>query len=262
MSDCAASLDLVEQTALLQACWRAQAARGSVPRLHDPLACEIADDHADPTFAARLLSGPAAAAYADLHVMCTLAADARLECWAHADAGAKQVAILGCGFDGRVRRCDLGPETAFFLVDRPRVLQLLSAHLPAERQRSLVAGNLGDTEVLFGALSAASFSRDVRTAFLAEGVAEFLGVQRTRHLIDACRRNSAPGSLMLLQLLDPNLIAFAKRAGDAAFPWRKLPALAEILDGERAAEIRPVHAAPPWNASFAAPLAHVIALTW
>jgi methyltransferase (TIGR00027 family) len=261
MPDHPASLDLVEQTALLQACWRAQAARRDPTRLQDPLACEIADVHADPAFAARLLSGPAAAAYAELHMACTLAADGRLERWAHAAPGPKQVVILGCGFDGRARRSDLGSGTTFFLVDRPRVLQLLSRYLPAEPSRcALVEANLGNADALFDALAAAKFRRDIRAAFVAEGVAEFLGVRRTRDLIGACRRSSAQGSLLLLQLLDPNLVSFAAHAGDTTFPWRKLPPPAEILDGERAADIFPVHAASPWNVSFFAPLAHVVAI--
>lgn len=261
MPDRAACLDLIEETALLQALWRAQAARRDPPRLRDPLACEIADTRANPMRAVRLLSGPAAAAYADLHVSCTLAADERLESWAHAVPGPKQVAILGCGFDGRLRRCDLGPGTRFFLVDRPRVLRLLALHLPEEPGRfALVEANLADADALMRALTAVDFRHDVRAAFVVEGVAEFLGVQRMRALIHACRRTSAPGSLLLLQLLDPNLVAFAAHAGDMAFPWRKLPATEEILHDEPVAETCPVHAAPPLNASFTAPLAHVVAI--
>jgi methyltransferase (TIGR00027 family) len=229
----------------------------------DPLACEIADDHVDPSRATRLLSGPAAAVYAELHVSCTLEADERLERWTQAVPGPKQVAILGCGFDGRVRRCDLGPGTKWFLVDRPRVLRLLSKHLSDESARlALVEANLADANALMRSLAAADFNSDVRTAFVAEGVAEFLGMHRMRALIHACRRSSPPGSLLLLQLLDPNLVSFASHAGDTAFPWRKLPGPGEMLHDEPTAEIRPLHAAHPWNASFPAPLAHVVAIAF
>lgn len=258
------NFDAVEETALLQALWRAQATRRDPSRLNDALACEIADAYADPARVARLLSGPAAQVYADLHVACTRAADERLRRWADAIAGRKQIAILGCGFDGRPRRCDFGQDAMFFLVDRPRVLTLLERHLPgdAPRPATLVTANVGDPVALFAALGAAHLRDDLPTAFVVEGVAEFLGLQRTQALIRACRQNGGEDSLLLLQLLDPNLIDFAARAGDTAFPWRKLPAPHDILQDEVArAEIHPIHAEPPWNGGFEAPLAHVVAIT-
>src|SRR5436309_1566460 len=97
-------LDAVEETALLQVLWRAEATRRDPSRLNDVLACEIADTYADPARIARLLSGPAAGAYAELYVACTRAVDARLRDWIDAIAGPKQIVILGCGFDGRSRR--------------------------------------------------------------------------------------------------------------------------------------------------------------
>jgi O-methyltransferase involved in polyketide biosynthesis len=256
-------LDAVEETALLQVLWRAEATRRDPSRLNDVLACEIADTYADPARIARLLSGPAAGAYAELHVACTRAVDARLRDWIDAIAGPKQIVILGCGFDGRSRRCDFGSDAAFFLVDRSRVLSLLQRHLPEEAPRpSLVTANVGDAVALFAALAAARLRTDIPTAFILEGVAEFLGLQRTQGLIRACRNNSGGDSLLLLQLLDPQLIAFAVQAGDRTFPWRKLPAVRDILQDEvERAEIRAIHAEPPWNASFDPPLAHVVAIT-
>jgi O-methyltransferase involved in polyketide biosynthesis len=261
MSDPAAALDLVEETALLQACWRAAASRCEPPRLADPLACEIADTYADREQAERFFSGPAGDVYADIHVSCTLATDEQLGRWIRATAGPKQIAILGCGFDGRVQRCRFGSEVSFFLVDRRRVLDLLSLHVQTRDPRvDFVEANLGDPVSLFSALASANFRCDVPTAFVVEGVAEFLGVQRTRSLVRTCRERASPGSLLLLQLLDPNLVSFAAHAGDAAFPWRKLPATTAIMAGELACGEQEIHAKPPWNAVFAGPLAHVFAI--
>lgn len=256
------NLDAVEETALLQVLWRAEATRRDRSRLNDVLACEIADTYADTARIARLLSGPAAQAYADLHVACTRAADEQLRDWTGAISGPKQIVILGCGFDGRSRRCDFGPQATFFLVDRSRVLSMLRHHLAEAPPRlTFVTANLGDPVVLFSALRAARLRPDVPTAFVVEGVAEFVGLQRTQALIRACRENSRGDSLLLLQLLDPELIAFAAQAGDTAFPWRKLPAPRDVLQDEIGrAEIRAIHAEPPWNASFERPLAHIVAI--
>lgn len=258
------NFDAVEETALLQVLWRAQATRRDPSRLNDTLACKIADAYADPARVKRLLSGPAGQAYADLHVACTRAADARLRNWSDAIGRRKQIVLLGCGFDGRLCRCGFGADARFFLVDRPRVLSALAPHLAGAAPRpTLVTANVGDPAALFTALEAADLRVDLPTAFVLEGVAEFLGLHRTRALIRACRNYcGGAGSLLVLQLLDPNLIDFAAQAGDTAFPWRKLPAPCDILAEEAAhAEVSAIQVAPPWNDAFHAPLAHVVSIT-
>lgn len=241
------ALDPIEETALLQAYWRATESRSAAPRLTDPLACDVTDAHVDETLAARFSSGPVAATYAQIHVASVLAADRCLAAWNDSVSGERQIVVLGCGFDGRAQRLSLGHDTVFYLVDRRRVVDLLSGRLAPDRARlRLVEGNLSKPDELLAALAAAQWRPELPTVFVAEGIVEFLGASKTQLLIRALRGAATAGT-MLVQVLDPSLVAFAANRGDAGFPWRKLPRPEDIF-GADIVGVREVQlAGPSWQ---------------
>ena len=225
-----ALLDAIEETALLQAFWRAT--EGYAVGLLDPLAADLTTAYVNPDRAARFSAGPAAATYARIHVASVAAADRHLAAWGNGVSGARQLVVLGSGFDGRARRLALGRDVIVFLVDRPRILELLTRHDHAGHARVLlVEANLAQGAGVVHRLLARGWRPDLPTAIVAEGIAEFLGGSGMRDLLRAIRGHAIHGT-SLLQLLDPALVAFARHVGDAGFPWRKLPSPIDVLGEE------------------------------
>lgn len=118
---------------------------------------------------------------------------------ASAQAGARQVVLLGAGLDSRAFRLDWPPGCTVFELDRPDVLTFKQDVLdrrgatPATR-RVPVAVDL--REDWAAALLAAGLRPGEPTAWLAEGLLLYLPSTAERSLVDTVDRLSADGSTL------------------------------------------------------------------
>jgi methyltransferase (TIGR00027 family) len=111
--------------------------------------------------------------------------------------GARQVALLGAGFDTRAFRLPWPPGVRCFELDTPDVLDAKNQVLAAQRavpgcERITVPGNLLDDWP--AALRAAGLRPEQPTAWVAEGLLVYLAPDDVDQLLDRVTSLSAPGS--------------------------------------------------------------------
>jgi methyltransferase (TIGR00027 family) len=111
--------------------------------------------------------------------------------------GARQVVLLGAGFDTRAFRLPWPPGMRCFEMDTPDVLaskeQVLTAqHAVPRCERITVPGDLRDDWP--AALRAAGLRPDQPTAWVAEGLLVYLSPDDVDELLDRVTSLSAPGS--------------------------------------------------------------------
>ncbi|WP_413207929.1 class I SAM-dependent methyltransferase [Rhodospirillum sp. A1_3_36] len=215
-------LDPIEETALLQVVWRAVETASPTAEPWDPFAQAVVAQAGGAALIARFTTGPDL--YRRLHVAAVRVADGRLRAWGAEGEDRRQVVLLASGLDGRMAREVFSQGTSVFAVDRPRILDLYRRLSPPGMACPVpVPGNLVRPAEVLAALRAAGWRADRPTAFVAEGVMEFLGGAAMARLLGECAGAAAPGSLLLVQSLDPALVDRARAIGDTAFPWRRLP---------------------------------------
>lgn len=121
--------------------------------------------------------------------------------------GVRQSVLLAVGLDTRAFRLDWPAGFRLFEVDQPRVLSFKDAVLERHGAqprcaRTVVAVDLRDNWA--SALLSAGFDASQPTAWLAEGLLNYLPSEAQRQLLDAIHRLSAPGSqLAIEQIADP-----------------------------------------------------------
>ena len=111
--------------------------------------------------------------------------------------GARQVALLGAGFDTRAFRLPWPPGVRCFELDTPDVLDAKEQVLAAQRavpgcQRITVPGSLLDDWP--AALRSAGLRPDQPTAWVAEGLLVYLSPDDVDELLDRVTSLSVPGS--------------------------------------------------------------------
>lgn len=119
-----------------------------------------------------------------------------------ADAGIRHIVILGAGLDTRALRLDWPPGRTVFELDtgpmlafKQRVLDRLSPRPNAARVP--VAVDLATDWAPL--LSAAGFTPDAPTTWLAEGLFMYLPPAAERYLVDTADRLSAAGSALAFE---------------------------------------------------------------
>lgn len=110
--------------------------------------------------------------------------------------GARQVVLLGAGFDTRAFRLPWPPGVRCFELDTPDVLDAKEQVLAAQRavpgcERITVPGNLLDDWP--AALRSAGLRPDQPTAWVAEGLLVYLSPDDVDQLLDRVTSLSAPG---------------------------------------------------------------------
>lgn len=140
-------------------------------------------------------------------------------------AGAKQVVILGAGYDTRAYRFyKKFPKVRFFEVDLPsvsaakqkRVKDRLS-HLPVNVTYAPINFN---TQDLGQVLAKLGYRKDHKTLFIWEGVIMYLNPGAVEGTLRFIATNSPPGSSVVFDYLPPSVVTgthkdpFAKRAAD------------------------------------------------
>lgn len=110
-------------------------------------------------------------------------------------AGARQVVILGAGFDCRALRLPALASLDVFEVDRPAMIAFKSeklADVPRPRLRRIAVDFRVDD--LGQRLDAAGYAHGVRTMFVWEGVTNYLDEGAVAAVFDFVARTSAPRS--------------------------------------------------------------------
>ena len=216
--------DQMSRSAVMVACWRAATAHDPNPQTRNPdhLAEKLLDaellelvpsacrDVARPFEEVRQerLRNPTAAPFFGT-VSRTKHIDATLT--AGLDAGAKQVVILGAGFDTRAYRLGEGREgVRFFEVDSPatqadkkqRIRRIFGA-LP----RSVVYVSVDfETQSIEERLLAAGFQREVPSFFVWEGVTMYLSAEAIEATLQSVRQLASPGSGLIFNYILASVI--------------------------------------------------------
>jgi methyltransferase (TIGR00027 family) len=115
--------------------------------------------------------------------------------------GCGQVVVLGAGLDTRAWRLDLPAELAWFDIDHTPFADK-EALIAVRCDRRIVAADLtGDWAP---ALLAAGFNAAVPTAWLAEGLFYYLAPDTATALLATAATLSAPGSVLLADIMPPS----------------------------------------------------------
>ncbi|MDR3080805.1 MAG: SAM-dependent methyltransferase [Streptomyces sp.] len=140
-----------------------------------------------------------------------------------ADAGCRQVVLLGVGMDSRAYRLDWPSGTRLFEIDTAEPLDFKESVLRAERaeprcERITVPVDL--REDWPGALAAAGHDPALPTVWIAEGLLIYLPQDAVDRLLGQVGELSATGSRMGLTLGQPGVIErFAQDTGTPASMW-------------------------------------------
>jgi methyltransferase (TIGR00027 family) len=144
-------------------------------------------------------------------------------------AGCRQVVILAAGMDARAFRLPWPAETRLYELDRPEVLAYKEAMVTTTGilprcERRTVAADLATDWV--AALRATGFQEGQHTAWLAEGLLNYLTTKDNNMLVDTARKLSGPGSTLALEVIRASairngpLVAIADQIASVGAPWR------------------------------------------
>ncbi|HEX3771980.1 MAG TPA: class I SAM-dependent methyltransferase [Polyangiaceae bacterium] len=157
---------------------------------------------AHPRMAARMFE--ASDGKADLIALRTAALDAA---WHAAQAeGIRQLVVLGAGLDGRAYRLDDLARATVFEVDHPATQALkrqVAAAMTAKAARHVYVPVDFERDSLERALADAGHRAEETTAWLWEGVTQYLNPDSTQATLDAIGRRSAAGSPVALTYVVP-----------------------------------------------------------
>jgi methyltransferase (TIGR00027 family) len=124
------------------------------------------------------------------------------------ERGCRQVVLLGAGLDTRALRMDWPEDARFFEVDTDGVLAFKDAVLgddrPVQAERIKVRIDLRDDWPV--ALTAAGFRADAATAWIVEGLLQYLEAEDVHTLMVRVADLSAPGSALGLTVAPPRAL--------------------------------------------------------
>jgi methyltransferase (TIGR00027 family) len=142
------------------------------------------------------------------------------------DGGARQVAILAAGMDARAYRLAWPPGARVFELDQPHVLahkaRTLADAAPACHRRAVACDLARDWG---GPLLASGFHPAMPTAWLVEGLLQYLDAGAVQRLFASIDRLSAQGSVILFDAVSPTLLEAPPMASalawmrDLGAPW-------------------------------------------
>ncbi|NKE57908.1 SAM-dependent methyltransferase [Lentzea sp. PSKA42] len=120
-------------------------------------------------------------------------------------SGASQVVVLAAGLDARAFRLPWPSGVRLFELDLPEILDFKETVVAAQGvtatcSRVIVRVDLRTDWA--SALSAAGFDRDAPTAWVAEGLLQYLSEPDIKRLLDTVRALSAPGSRFAFDHMD------------------------------------------------------------
>ncbi|MFD8985201.1 class I SAM-dependent methyltransferase [Streptomyces sp. NPDC059564] len=142
--------------------------------------------------------------------------------------GIRQVVFLAAGMDTRFFRLPWPDGVTVYELDRPALLEVKADMLagePAPAGRTRVTVPVDLTEDWTGPLRAAGWNPDEPVLWVVEGLLFFLPEQAVRHLIGTLAGQSAPGSVLLGDVIskaaleNPLSRAFLNCLEEDGNPW-------------------------------------------
>ena len=143
-------------------------------------------------------------------------------CWRWWKAGCRQVVILGAGFDTRAYRFEALRGIPFFEVDHPATQEAKRrrvASLPPPLARVIWTPVDFERDALEDGLARAGHDPAVPTVWIWEGVVMYLADAAVRSSLDAVRRRSAKGSVLITHYHEPSAGAVARQVRKLIFSW-------------------------------------------
>ncbi|MER5812481.1 SAM-dependent methyltransferase [Streptomyces sp. NPDC002033] len=175
------------------------------------------------------------------------------------DHGIRQVVFLAAGMDTRFFRLPWPDGVTVYELDRPALLEVKADMLagePAPAGRTRVTVPVDLTEDWTGPLRAAGWNPDEPVLWVVEGLLFFLPEQAVRHLISTLAGQSAPGSVLLgdviskAALQNPLSRAFLNCLEEDGNPWLFGTETPEQLLAECGWEVREVRQPGESGADF------------
>jgi methyltransferase (TIGR00027 family) len=192
----------VAATGLLAAAVRAAEADRDDPLFADPFAERLAGDDGR-----RLLADAVAAtgqSPAEIAIRTRFFDEALLE--AQRD-GLSQVVILAAGMDARAYRLPWRPATTVYEVDQPQVIAAKDERLgDAQPRCRRVAVGIDLSEDWPKALRSQGFTSSAKTAWLVEGLLQYIQAPAVDTLFARIDALSAPGDLLLYNVIGRSLL--------------------------------------------------------
>jgi methyltransferase (TIGR00027 family) len=192
----------VAATGLLAAAVRAEEARRDDPLFTDPFAELLAGDDGR-----RLLADAVAAtgqSPAEIAIRTRFFDEALLA--AQRD-GVTQVVLLAAGMDARAYRLPWRPGTTVYEVDQPQVIATKDERLAGESPRGRrVAVGVDLADDWPKALVSQWFTSSARTAWLVEGLLQYLDAAAVDTLFARIDALSAPGDVLLYNVIGQTLL--------------------------------------------------------
>jgi methyltransferase (TIGR00027 family) len=140
---------------------------------------------------------------------------------------AKQVVILAAGMDARAYRLDWPNATTVYEMDQPEVTTAKNTLLADDEPRCRrVALGIDLADDWPNALQSQGFNPNAPTVWLIEGLLQYLDESAVRALFERVDALSAPGSVLLYDivgktLLEARMLApVLKSMADLGAPWR------------------------------------------
>jgi methyltransferase (TIGR00027 family) len=202
-------IEHVGDTALMVAGCRAMETARPDGLLRDPFAARLAGD-AGREMLARMVAEAGEQSTAQIVVRTRFWDEALLR----AAQTARQVVILAAGLDARAFRLAWPPGTTVFEVDQPAVIAAKDGVLADEQPRcarvTLGADLAGDWSA---AVTAAGLDPSQPTAWLIEGLLQYLDGDAVHRLFDRVDALSAPGSVLLYDIVSATLLTAPAMAG-------------------------------------------------
>ena len=201
--------EAVARTAVLVAAIRADESRRDHPLFEDPFAARLAGD-AGREMLARMVAEAGEQSTAQIVVRTRFWDEALLR----AAQTVRQVVILAAGLDARAYRLAWPPGTTVVEVDQPAVIAAKDGVLAGERPRcarvSVGADLAGDWSAT---VAGAGLDPAVPTAWLIEGLLQYLDGDAVHRLFARIDALSAPGSVLLFDVVSATLLAEPAMAG-------------------------------------------------
>lgn len=221
--------------------WRACESRSPSPLVEDAFAVEMAERWLPEAKRRQYSRSPIFQTTVDILAVRTVLIDEAVEAWCtpsptlsstlSSEVGGTQVVNLGAGVDSRPYRLTLPPKATVYQVDTEAVTRWSESFFAphaASCRVVRVAADLHDPEACLAELCARGFDPRRPVLWILEGLLEFLDRALVPELLAALTASSPAGSRLLAQLLDPELVAFARERGDAGFPFKRLEPLASV----------------------------------
>ncbi|KGI71061.1 SAM-dependent methyltransferase [Mycobacterium rufum] len=201
--------EAVARTAVLVAAIRADESRRDRPLFEDPFAARLAGE-AGRKMLARMVAEAGERSTAQIVVRTRFWDEALLR----ATQTVRQVVILAAGLDARAYRLAWPPGTTVIEVDQPAVIAAKDGVLAGEQPRchrvSLGADLAGDWSA---ALTDAGLDPSAPTAWLIEGLLQYLDGDAVHRLFARVHALSAPGSVLLYDVVSAALLTAPEMTG-------------------------------------------------